>query len=374
MRKSAPTRSSAPTDSPLQAHLKCLEGELGSPLGKGDRHVVERAWQRAVRRDGDHAVAERESRDALEDYRVALRLKELARLPGGSETERRVAGCLAERIARDAGRSPELLEFRQSLWGTAEPLSASGARALLRSRVLAILSREEMDERGIPVLGHDWSFTHNGGQVVILVKWQGREQAESLRLPVGPPQESEYLEWDDGARRAVIVRAGSVLDDVREWAERFTLQPPFYTWRLSPTDRQPAAVWFLTTGRAPTFPAIDLSWKRTVLDSAAAALGVPGLGDDAITIVALSHVSAESVADAFTNAQRHALGRPRGLLPHRPIAVAHFVDARTPPGEPLRFASVVEEWDRMVGRRWRYDGRWRNMRRDYFDGKKLVRS
>lgn len=299
---------------------------------------------------------------------------------GGNKAEQQWADYLADRITRQAAADPSILDSRKAMWGNDEPLSESKARAFLRSPILPFATKAELDDLGVPLVGHNATLTYKGsdktakialdhivrapewlrgGDIRARITWRGGKCTHVWRLPVLP--EPDHLEFASvyGFPKAVPVRAGSVFDVIRQWSAEWAKWPPYSRWGVSHCGAPLVAVRFLLTGKAVALPVISVS-------------GQPEPDFDTLKITAEVHVSRESLWAAFAPMQRLALEASQtGPVSPRAHAMRLFVD----------------DWNRTEGKRvgelpgarvrrcwndafpdWRYDDP-KQMRRAYIAAK-----
>jgi hypothetical protein len=370
--------------SPLLAVMKRLEAEYG-PFTPGDAWAVEQRVQRALEKGSDADEAGRDELDLVRGARMrdlrpdhAQPQRDRRQVVGGTSTERWYAERVSEHIARLAAADPQFLELRERLWGSSRALSRHESLAILDSPILRIMTRDEIDRHGIPVLGHTVTLEAPRGPVdgwpetKIHVEWASGEYSESRRVrevhlayadpsrrgqapdDLGSPP-IPILGWDEqGQLWAVPVEAGSVLDDVRRWAVRITcLGSPYASWDLTWTGCEAVAVRFLLTGTVPNIPALTAGWDTSKL------------GVAQVTLKALVGCEPESVAAAFAEARRRSLGGHS--VPPRRLAMMLFVAEHLEAQGGYRrgfWPRLFALWRRKAPRKWRHAG-WRNFRRDY---------
>jgi hypothetical protein len=293
-------------------------------------------------------------------------------LLGGTNAEQWHADRISEHIGSVARESEEATEFRVWLFGDANapPLSPAAAHELLRSPLLRYAMKEDLDRWGIPLQGHQAEIMNpveavenprriSGGvegapreDVEIRVSWSGGERVSTFGTEV--PEPRHYLEFPGtgGRRAAVEVWPFSVLGTIRWHADRLTeMAAPCAAWWASKLGAGPSTVWYLLTGIVPKIPAVSVHWE------------VPGSEVDAVTITALSHVSPDSVRNAYAIAlRRQAGGRP---TPSRRRALQLFVEGKIAEnGKRPPWLRLWREWNKGVPWNLRYAS-WRNMCRDY---------
>lgn len=383
----------APTTARERVILEQLKGALG-PLSDGEQWVVLEAARNAPELEQATAAQfaielhrgarMRDSKSALGRRGRGLGRQYVVR---GDKSEEWYADLISQRIAGIAAIDPGVLSSRAKMWGSIDPLAPRIARRFVRSPVLALMTINEIQSRGIPLVGHSARLRplKNGPrgwrEVEIQVAWPTGTHTEKrlirkLYLAWNRPSRRlkaidsfgteglHFIEWDErGTRDVAPVESGSVLDAIRDWAERFISSPPYHSWRLTRTGAQPTAIWFLLTGRKPTIPAISYGWE------------MPGSGADTITLTALVGCTPESITSAFRIAQRRAQGGH--AVPPIRLALLQFVAQEIGSRRLSRgdWPRLCEKWNRQAPAGWRYgrgsDG-YRNMRRDYVEAKKRV--
>jgi hypothetical protein len=276
----------------------------------------------------------------------------------GTARERKQAAVLAGRLARVAAEDPLMLRFREGLFGSRDPLRPTAARGVLASRILAFMSRPEMDKLGIPIVGHVATVTRLrtglDGQVghwtefKIRIRWRGGKHTETRRLPLDPSyavhkrlrevfgrQASAYGLLDhvypyllfpagDGRERRLQVYPGSVFDLLRRAAKGLAGQ---MGWG------EADAVSFIVSGATPPVSpvtAIRRTWATGMED---------------VMVTGLAFVSRATVAEAFARATRSVTGGTVGACA---AALVAFVNRRTEENGGRRppWRQLWTEWQR----------------------------
>ena len=345
----------------------------------GDRRALDqltREWQDAVRMypspENDEHTPRRKSGGDPPDVSLA-----------GVATKRELqqAKELLDQTAAAASSDYFMLSCRETLFGSRDALSTHASQSFLASPILRFMSSRELQQLGIPIVGHtaivavvrrgvDQRIGH-WDELDIKVRWHGGRHTETRKVPSHPlfavhmrlielfgndaatfgllDYIVQYLVHRDteGRERRIEVHPGSVLDMVRRTAKRLATR---MGW--SEVD----AVHYSIDGALPQV--LPISAKRTTWLS----------GMDVVTISALPFVSSASISRAYLRALGRGTGRPEKAST---LALLEFVEAKTAENDGVRpsWRALWKSWnslkvsDRPLG--WRRSSDYRTMRRTF---------
>ena len=238
-------------------------------------------------------------------------------------------------IARHAAADPSMREFRSLLWGSAEPLSEANARAFLRSPALSFMSRDDLVQLGVPVVGHVARVALAGSEAEVDFTSQG-VPAVLVPLPAtleGAARSADFPHaWGYAHGRFV---PGSVFHVVQRWARGMGVRSPYSSWSMAQLGAERALVWFLVSGKAPLLPVATSSWDMA------------GLASGLVTISGMP--VPELLADHARWAARRASGRSRVPFSLQRAALAALMNEMSAGGGPPSTAILAAEWARRFG-------------------------
>jgi hypothetical protein len=279
--------------------------------------------------------------------------------PGFYANERALA--TAEAIAEQAMHEDRVRQFREQYLGGSS-LSVPDAQGLLHSPAAALLSPGELDELGIPIVGHESTMVDHQErpsdgfvqvEVVLDIEWSGKRK-----------QVKRTWHWRDdhvrrdlalvavdatGQHREIEVWTRSVLDQLREVSEWLVT---WYGWEAGP------AAWFVLSGTPPRPEPLEASISVQLF---------PSHTRGRVTISVEPWVPADVVEQTYRTIQRDLLGRE-----NRPLSVRNLMLLRTvlkverdaerngAGGSHLSWAAVMQQWntehpEQHYKQRWRFE-------------------
>ena len=308
---------------------------------------------------GHHRVVQRRSRST----------RTVTLDPKGAIAARSEAMCLYWAKLADASR--DVRRFRDKTLDGG-PLTETDARNLIHSPAAAVMSKENLRTKKIPLAhtaellsyeGDESSKGHYWTRVAIRVVWPSGEKV--IRRSYKQPSEPIPL-WDGEKLVAVTPWPYSVLQNLNKAAARLTR---FYPWE------PPTAAWFLLTGEPPWVP--PLTARIETSDYV--------LNHTAITVTASHWVPKDVMGKFYAEVKRGT--NPTATLSERRLALFQFVLERSegvdrwePEGIRLRggldtppWRSLLAQWNEIhpPGKEWHYE-KLRNFHRDFTEASEAI--